>query len=351
MTCYFKNGSVFTPADEGALALHNTLPPGNYVIKLDPRENFYFEQIDSFTSSGKIYGKTLGQVERIMRTYEDRPVSTGVLLTGEKGSGKTMLAKLLSIEAAALGMPTIVVNFAWSGDKFNSLIQGIEQPCVILFDEFEKVYDHDEQKQVLTLLDGVFPSKKLFVLTCNDVYRVDGHMQNRPGRIFYLLNFKGLDAEFITEYCNDNLKNCEHINTICQIASLFAEFNFDMLKAMVEEMNRYNESPREVLEMLNAKPTTDGGGMYDVTLKVKGKAVKPNDIDPDVWRGSPLTQQDIVVTQYSTDDDEEDTQYNFTISDLKKVDAEAGTFTFINTNGVEVKFTRRRIKEFNYELF
>ena len=29
------------------------------------------------------------------------------------------------------------------------------------------------QTHVLTLLDGVFPSRKLFVLTCNDKYRID----------------------------------------------------------------------------------------------------------------------------------------------------------------------------------
>ena len=173
----------------------------------------------------------------------DRDASTGVMLTGEKGSGKTLLAKNVSFEAAKQGIPTIIINAAWCGDAFNSLIQSIEQPAIILFDEFEKVYDKDDQQQILTLLDGVFPSKKLFVLTCNDKWRVDVHMRNRPGRIYYMLDFAGLDHDFIRDYCADNLKAQEHTEAVCKISSLFDEFNFDMLKALIDRKStRLNSS-------------------------------------------------------------------------------------------------------------
>lgn len=39
------------------------------------------------------------------------------------------------------------------------------------------------------------------------------------------------------------------------VAALFTSCNFDMLKAMVEDMNRYDESPSDVLEYLNTDPT------------------------------------------------------------------------------------------------
>ena len=63
-----------------------------------------------------------------------------VLLAGEKGSGKTLLTKYISMEVAKQGIPTIVINQALHGERFNTFIQAIEQPCVILFDEFEKIY-------------------------------------------------------------------------------------------------------------------------------------------------------------------------------------------------------------------
>jgi hypothetical protein len=227
-----KSGTRFNVSTKEAMDLHEHLPAGNYTVKFDKMAGcFYLEQIESFEIRGKIYGDTRKQSQRILNTFNDRTASTGVMLTGEKGSGKTLLAKLLAVTAAEVGVPTIVINEPWCGEGFNSFMQMIEQPTVILFDEFEKVYDKDDQEKMLTLLDGVYPSKKLFILTCNDKWRVDSHMRNRPGRIFYSLDFKGLEQDFIMEYCADNLDNADHIASVCRVAAMFDQFNFDMLKA------------------------------------------------------------------------------------------------------------------------
>jgi len=350
MTFYLKNGANFKPADEEALNLHEHLPAGNYVIKVDPFENLYFEQIDDFDLPSRIYGDTIRNAERIINTFQDRPATTGVLLSGEKGSGKTMLAKMLSARCAEAGMPTIVINSAWVGDKFNTLMQNIEQPCVVLFDEFEKTYDRDEQTQILTLLDGVFPSKKLFILTCNDQWRIDNHMRNRPGRIYYALDFVGLDQDFITEYCNENLINKQHTSSVCKLATLFAEFNFDMLKALVEEMNRYGESPQDALEMLNAKPTTDKSGKYHVTLTRNGTSVKVES-DSEFWHGNPIAHKDGITVYEDEPPEGEDYTHVFSLNDITEVNPVEGSFIFKNKKGMIVKFTKVVNKEFNYWAF
>ena len=186
MTYFLKSGNTFRVSSKEAMDLHEHLPAGNYVIKKDMFENLFLEHIDSFEIKGKRYGDLNRNCDRILNTFLDRPATTGVMLAGEKGSGKSLLAKAVSLQAAAQGIPTIVINSPFCGDKFNAFIQSIEQPVVILFDEFEKVYDSQEQEAILTLLDGVFPSKKLFMLTCNDKWRIDQHMRNRPGRIYYM---------------------------------------------------------------------------------------------------------------------------------------------------------------------
>ena len=186
MTYFIRNGNNFNVAAENSVDIRPKLPVGNYIIKQDPYENLYLQLVDDFKPIKKTYGSIVKDTQRIISTYHDRDTSTGVLLTGEKGSGKTLLAKNLSIALAAEDIPTIIINNAWTGDKFNKFLQDIEQECMILFDEFEKVYDSENQEVILTLLDGVFPSRKLFVLTCNDKWRIDSHMRNRPGRIFYM---------------------------------------------------------------------------------------------------------------------------------------------------------------------
>jgi hypothetical protein len=277
------------------------------------------------------------------------------MLTGEKGSGKTLLAKLLAVTAADSGVPTIVINEPWCGEGFNSFMQMIEQPTVILFDEFEKVYDKDDQEKMLTLLDGVYPSKKLFVLTCNDKWRVDSHMRNRPGRIFYSLDFKGLEQDFIMEYCADNLDNVEHIASVCRVAAMFDQFNFDMLKALVEEMNRYKETASEAMRMLNAKPEFGGDSKYKVSLQVKGLDIEEDKVEQDIWTGNPLTNRvsiDYKVYEDKKDSDGDDVwnweDARFTQEDLKQIDPQSGKFVFINADGDRVTLNRVKEKYYNY---
>ena len=354
MSLFIRSGNTFKVTSREAMDLVDVLPAGNYMIKQDMFKNFFLEQIDSFELPRKLYGQTLRHTSRILRTFQDRTVSTGVMLTGGKGSGKTLLAKNISSQAVAQGIPTIVINAAWCGDAFNSFVQGIEQPVIFLFDEFEKVYDKDDQQQILTLLDGVFPSKKLFVLTCNDKWRVDVHMRNRPGRIFYMLDFKGLDEGFIREYCEDNLREKKYIDQICKISTMFDEFNFDMLKALVEDMNRFGESPQQCLELLNAKPEFAGKSSFKINLYVDGQLVGQDDLDDSEWEGNPM-QQPMGIGYYVIDPTikEEDGNREFQVQrfdagDIKSIDSRGDKFTLINESGARAVLTKVRPKSYSH---
>lgn len=353
MTYFIRNGNQFDVAPDAALDIQETLPVGNYIVKERPMGGpLYLELVDQFKPLKRLYGNTLRHANRIINTYRDRGVSTGVLLTGEKGSGKTLLARQLSIDCATIGIPTIIINAPWTGDKFNKFMQDISQECMVLFDEFEKVYTSEQQEVILTLLDGVFPSSKLFVLTCNDKWRIDSHMRNRPGRIFYMLDFVGLEAEFIVEYCEDNLKNKSYIDKVCRVGAMFAQFNFDMMKALVEEMNRYDESPEDALTMLNAKPEFAGESRFKVEMRINGKIVPEDSCDPNRWNGNPLSAS-MVNASYDTDPEDLNSRwkhFNFGVDDLVSVLPKEGRFVY-RQGECEITLTRDQEKTFNWNAF
>jgi len=269
-----SNQAIFKQEDNYILGQDNPqsrlkqLPIGTYLMAASIEIGLYLKRIPDFELPEKLYGNIAQKANRILDTFEDRERTTGVLLSGEKGSGKTLLTKTISRIGQERGLPTIIVNNEFSGDQFNLFLQEIGD-CIVLFDEFEKIYDKDSQQGLLTLLDGIFTTKKLILLTTNSYVGINDHLHNRPGRIYYNLEFNGLDYDFIMEYGQEKLENKDHLANLGVVASMVNPMSFDILQAIIEESNRYKESPVKALEMLNVKMNQSYADTF--TIKVDNK--------------------------------------------------------------------------------
>lgn len=355
MTAVFlKNDNTFTVGSREGMqsSMHDQLPAGNYVLKAHPKIGLYFEIADPFVFDAKLYGDVEKRSARILRTFEDRPNCTGVLLSGEKGGGKTLLGRKVAADAQAKGVPTVIISTPFCGEEFNTFVQSLHQPMVFFFDEFEKVYaDQEQQQALLTLLDGVFPTKKLFVITSNSRGSINEYMRNRPGRIFYSFEFKGVEAEFIREYCADNLADKGQAERLVQLASVFWRFNFDMLKAMVEEMNRYGETPDQVMEVLNAKPEFSNAETYGVEVFVRGERVPDDRVAITRWTGNPLRTFNFgqAIWDGVTLDGEGDRVYQqFTVRHDQLRSVANNSFVFVPSEGIRLVMRKPDVPEFDW---
>jgi len=276
--------------------IEDELPVDTYALKAD-MTGIYLEAIDDFAMPKTLYGNVNTQADRIISTFDDRGGVTGLLLTGEKGSGKTLLGKLVATRLKnERQMPIIVVNIPISGDDFSIFLQKINRPVVLFFDEFEKVYGREEfQNGLLTLLDGVYPLKMMAILTSNDDSRLIGPLLDRPGRIYYKLDYQGLDYDFIMQYAEKNLKNHDHLVELSRLAAL-TQMNFDQMQALIEEMNRYDESVSDAVQMLNISMTQPAFGMRIDSFSANGKKVPVADLSDTYYDGNLTFSDDNPLT-------------------------------------------------------
>lgn len=345
---FIKRGQYVFTASEDDIQIENHLEPGVY--NLEYGREFFLSLGKPFELPPKLYGNTVVQGQRVLNTFNQRSTSTGVMFAGEKGSGKTLLSKYIAMEAINLGIPVILVNNEYSGDEFSKFVQNFEQPVVFFFDEFEKIYSDEAQEQLLTLLDGCFASNKLFMFTCNLLYKINSCLKNRPSRIYYLIEFSGLSNEFIEEYCMDALEDKSFIHNILTVAQTFSDFNFDMLKSIVEEHNRYKSSISDIITYLNVKPESEGHDRFIVTLNV-GKELDEDDDDYKQWSGKPLTTDTI---RFSLGFNSEKDCYEyamFTRDDLVDIDVKNGVFIYKNDKDQHLTLKRIRTSDSYMHLF
>lgn len=264
MSYFMQSGDKYLPMPNKN-SLLESLPLGSYSLETS-LSGPYFSRISDVEKITKIYGDAAQRAERIVNTFSSRNGSTGVLLCGEKGSGKSLLARVVSEQAReSLGMPTIFIKAGPSGEEIESLMNALDHSATIIFDEFEKNFSSKDQNSLLSLLDGTGATKHLFLFTANNRSGINDYMINRPGRIFYNLSFDALSEEFIREYGNDVLKNKDWVEELIIVSQRVYRINFDMLKSIVEESNRYDESPIETVKWLNVN-TSDQVYTYDITL-------------------------------------------------------------------------------------
>lgn len=252
--------------DEGSLI--QKLPPRVYTLSADINGLFLVITQDKFILD-EVYGSTITRADKIIATYNDRSTQTGVLATGDKGSGKSLLTKVVANKFIENGLPVIIINSAFKGNGFNTIMNEIGE-CLVIFDEFAKIYANEEdsnsnQDALLTFFDGVSSTKRLCMITENYEWHINEFLRNRPGRMYYHFKYGKLDVTTIKEVCEIKLKT-NRLNEILEIVATSAEFSFDTLQAIIEESNRYpNETIATIVEDLNITITNGITTAYKIS--------------------------------------------------------------------------------------
>lgn len=251
-----NTNSVYRIYDDH-LSVTPQLPPKQYVIRCGEMTGFFLEEYaDPCIYEEKIYGIHERKASKVLSSFADFNRNLGVILSGDKGIGKSLFAKLLAKRAITNNLAVILVDTYYRG--IHSFLESIEQEVVVIFDEFEKTFktrgnnneSHNPMDTMLTLFDGMSVGKKLFIVTCNSFESLNDFMINRPGRFHYHFRFDYPSGEEVREYLLDKLGAGyeEEIEKVVNFSARVS-LNFDCLRAIAYELGRGETFADAILDL------------------------------------------------------------------------------------------------------
>lgn len=254
MANFIKNGNNIVPFPKG---LEYELEAGKVYDLLI--KTSWGERVTKFTLNGEmnlpptVYYTKKDRlfVDRVLRNFNSSEKNTlGVLLTGDKGTGKSVTAKILAKEA---NLPIIVINPEIEEKYLEEFFKEFDQPVCVLFDEVDKYFD---TSRMLTFLDGMHKTaKKLVIMTANDEETLSKYIKNRCSRIRYYRHYDMFNdakeyAELICEA--KNIENKEEIVNF--IIDNIKYPSIDNISSFVDEViftRDWGLTLTEVLEFMN----------------------------------------------------------------------------------------------------
>ena len=270
-----------------------------YSLEFSREEGFFLLDIaDQYSLPEKIYANPQEVAKRIIKTHYNNKGNTGILMTGLKGTGKSLLLKIIANEMINIGIPVIQINKPFNGEDIFNFIENIGE-CVLIFDEFGKnykAYDNGgpNQLNLLSLLDGLGNAKRMHLFTENEVSLISEYLINRPGRVYYHFKFSRLSDSVIREYCLDRSIPEDIILELLDLSTKLNILSFDVISCLVKEWLQYGGKLIDHIDILN------------ITLC---KDPKKKDIELLSFvreDGSTLQQKDMQIDRY-------DKQINITI--------------------------------------
>lgn len=187
---------------DNIITTYDELPVQTYSIGYNQQDGCFLLKHPNIVVNEKTYGLHKRKADKVINSFKNFNRSLGVILSGDKGIGKSLFAKLICQKAIALNYPVILVDACVPG--IARFIESIDQECVVMFDEFDKTFrntpDNDDQAALLSLFDGMAGGKKLYIVTCNELHGLNEYIVNRPGRFHYHFRFEYPSEDDIREY-------------------------------------------------------------------------------------------------------------------------------------------------------
>lgn len=162
---------------------------------------------------------------------------------------KTMLAKVIAKES---NLPIIIVDSQYPANRLVTFFKQFTTPVCVIFDEIEKNFNTEF---MLDFLDGVEKTtKKLVLMTCNELHRISEYLQDRCSRVRYVRKYSPSDnLAFLPMLIEDKqIKNTKEVEEF--IKTKFTLPSIDNINAFLDEVKELEDediSLNDIIKYMN----------------------------------------------------------------------------------------------------
>lgn len=299
-----QQDNVYTIFEGDVINFLTNLPTGTYRINFNSKTGYSLSKIKNLEVKTKVYGDQKEKSNKVMKSFNKSSKNLGVMLSGAKGIGKSLFARVLAEKCINNNIPVILVTQSTPG--LPDFLQSIDQEVMVLFDEFDKVFPQDEdgdsneelpttQDMLLPVFDGTSQGKKLFVITLNKTYLISEYLLNRPGRFHYHFKFNYPEEKELSEFLKDKLAK-QYWSQIPEVA-LFSKrirLNFDCLTDIAFELNLGGDF-KDVINDLSIDQE-DNEMLYNVEVHLSNNKVIPfHGLKDTGWNSCDLSGNPVVL--------------------------------------------------------
>ena len=217
------------------------------------QDEVYLEQTPNVSLPSDMYETEQDSkfIKKVLAHYNKaKSGTTGVMLTGLKGSGKTVMAKNMALKS---GLPIVILSKKFPPRELTNLMVKLkdEKVCIVI-DEIDKLNDRQyDSDYLLQVFDGISTcGNNLIITTCNNTDDVNEYLLDRCSRIRYYREFGKMSPSMIQKILEERLTNKKIVKKVCDfIVKKFDVSSFDNVAAFAEEINN---NPTDTLEELFA---------------------------------------------------------------------------------------------------
>lgn len=242
MSNFIINGERIVTKPEGQD--YDLMPGKVYDLLFDNYEMYsYLKENGNLNMPKKIYEieEDTKFMDRVLLFHnsEYNNGNTGVLLAGDKGTEKSMLAKRIALKS---NLPIIIIDSSYPLWQITKFFKKVKTETCIIFDEIEKNPRTWPSEDLLTFLDGIQETgKKIVIMTCNKTEGLDENLFDRCSRIRYYRKYKANANEiFIKEMIED--KGLTPNQPLIDFIKRFTVKSFDNINSFLDEYKLYLET-------------------------------------------------------------------------------------------------------------